>query len=159
MVKPGPTTKMKKLLLLWKDKETEVLLFSEILKVAKEKLNIGKRTIINYLNALVEQEILEKTVDQKRNTFYKLMKPLELERTFLKEQIDTMKEKEMTRLLDFYSFELMLNMIEQQKKKLPLNYSELVKIMEKTKSHILETKRLQRNIEEALKEKAPKEKH
>ena len=81
-------SKSRLLLKIWLWRNKAELPFSEIVKIAKEELGVSKRTVINYLNALVEQQFLVKRVDNERHTFYKLKKGLKLRKAIIKILID-----------------------------------------------------------------------
>jgi len=49
---------------------------------------VKRRTIIKYLNKLVQQDILEKHVGIKRNTFYKPKNMQELEKALIKKNVE-----------------------------------------------------------------------
>lgn len=91
MVRSGPKRYVKDLLTIWERSifgGYEELPFPTILERAKEKFGLETRTVINYLNDLVEDEKLEKRVDNKRNTFYKPKDKTEVNKTLLKHIID-----------------------------------------------------------------------
>lgn len=75
MAKRGAKSDYGRLLSLWFSNPSKALSFNEIVMEAT-KMGYTKRTIINYLNQLVAQGLLEKTVDIKRQTFYKPSKKL-----------------------------------------------------------------------------------
>jgi DNA-binding Lrp family transcriptional regulator len=62
------------------------LSFNEIAELAEEK-GISKRTLINYLNRLVKEGVLEKLVDENRNTYYRLAQTDASLRRWLKARI------------------------------------------------------------------------
>jgi Fe2+ or Zn2+ uptake regulation protein len=69
-MKRGPKTFFDSILKFWK-KHNTALSFNTIAELAEEK-GISKRTLINYLNRLVKEGVLEKIVDENRNTYYRL---------------------------------------------------------------------------------------
>lgn len=87
MVKRGAKSDYGRLLALWYSNPSKVLSFNQIVAEAT-KWGYTKRTIINYLNQLVAEGLLEKTVDIKRQTFYK---PSEKLRE-IRESIDIIKK-------------------------------------------------------------------
>ncbi|MBL7080268.1 hypothetical protein ISS39_08090 [Candidatus Bathyarchaeota archaeon] len=70
LVKRGPESNHGIILKLWSGDEE--LQFNEVVKNAKMKQDISRRTAINYLNRLVDSKHLERRVDDKRRTFYKI---------------------------------------------------------------------------------------
>ena len=72
------------------EEKEEELPFPTIVERAERKLGIKKRTVINYLNELIKNEILEKRVDEKRNTFYKPIRQGQVTKAVIKEKIDEM---------------------------------------------------------------------
>jgi len=91
--KSGPIRNEKNLLKIWKHKDPdEELSFGTITKIAKEEMGLKKRTVVNYLNILVDKENLEKRVDAKRKTYYRPKNKLELEKVILKDQIDKIED-------------------------------------------------------------------
>jgi predicted transcriptional regulator len=109
MVKPGPKTQLRQLLRLWKDQEDQEkftsLPFQEIVEKAQKKpYNLQKRTVINYLNWLVENKDLEKQVDSNRKTYYKPSNDTVVFREIAKNCIE---EIEMPELVAFLSYFLM----------------------------------------------------
>jgi predicted transcriptional regulator len=94
MVKRGPKTTENQLLQIWKDKENSEKPFHQIIHEAKQKLHLEKRTAINYINVLVENGILQKRVDNQRNTYYKVKNQLELQKLLFKQSVDTLEYPE-----------------------------------------------------------------
>jgi DNA-binding MarR family transcriptional regulator len=84
-MKRGPKTFFDSILNFWK-KHSMALSFNEIAELAEEK-GISKRTLINYLNRLVKEGVLEKLVDENRNTYYRLAQTDASLRRWLKAQI------------------------------------------------------------------------
>jgi len=89
MTKPGPVPREYELLKLWRNRENIALPFKLILEEAK-MLGFRKRTVINYLNKLVESKILDKDVDKMRNTYYRIINQAELTKALVKDSIDKM---------------------------------------------------------------------
>jgi len=86
-MKPGPKENARVLLTIWRGSR-DMKNFREIVKAAEEQLNLKRRTVIKHLNKLVQQGILEKHVDIKRNTFYKPKNMQELEKALIKENVE-----------------------------------------------------------------------
>ena len=149
MVKSGPKPKVKDLLILWRGQNNAELPFSEIVKIAKEQLGLKKRTVINYLNTLVEQQILEKRVDSKRNTFYKPKNKVELKKAIIKSIIDDIDDEKLLSWLDIYS---LIFLAESRKRAKQGKTPEYFEIVELAKKRILEVRKAQKMIDEAIKE-------
>jgi len=94
MVKRGPRTTENQLLQIWKDKENSEIPFHQIIYEAKQKLHLEKRTAINYINVLVGNGILDKRVDNQRNTYYSVKNQLELQKLLFKESVDSLEYPE-----------------------------------------------------------------
>ncbi|MEM2609926.1 MAG: hypothetical protein QXQ47_06820 [Candidatus Bathyarchaeia archaeon] len=92
MVKKGPTPKYNELLKIWSGRENEELSFNVILQEAK-KLGFQKATTINYLNRLVQKNVLQKIVDLKRQTFYKPREAIFVKREALKQAIEAVENE------------------------------------------------------------------
>jgi len=69
-MKRGPKTFFDSILKFWR-KNNMALPFSTIVEFAEAE-GISKRTLINYLNRLVKEGVLEKLVDENRNTYYRI---------------------------------------------------------------------------------------
>jgi predicted transcriptional regulator len=102
MAKRGPITHEDKLLKLWNRNKDEEKSFSEIISLAKEKLGLEKRTVINYLNALCEAEVLERRVDSERRTFYKPKNKAEVDRALLKYLVEECENEEFISMLQAF---------------------------------------------------------
>ena len=92
MVKKGPTPKYNELLKIWSGRENEELSFNVILQEAK-KLGFQKATTINYLNILVQKNVLQKIVDLKRQTFYKPREAILVKREALKQTVEAVQSE------------------------------------------------------------------
>jgi predicted transcriptional regulator len=94
MVKRGPKTTEQQLLQIWKNKENSEIPFHQIVSEAKQKLQFEKRTVINYINVLIEKGILDRRVDNQRNTYYRVKNQLELQKLLFKESVDSLEYPE-----------------------------------------------------------------
>jgi len=93
MVRSGPKGEANDLLKIWNPKNLEEELpYSVIVERAKEILDVKERTVINYLNCLVEDRDLEKRVDDKRNTFYKPINKMKVTKSVLHQLIEQTKD-------------------------------------------------------------------
>lgn len=92
MAKRGQKSDYKRLLALWSKNPTEPLPFTYI-QAEAQKLGYTKRTVINYLNQLVAGGFLEKTVDLKRQTFYKPREAILVKREVLKQAIEAVDDE------------------------------------------------------------------
>ena len=146
MGKTGPKTQSKSLLRLWKNNENTALPFAQIISKAKQELKIEKRTTINYLNLLVEKQILEKQVDKERKTYYKLKDTLEYSREVLKAWID-FQESQILTLMHSFTLELSLNLEEQKRTGEPLD---LIPVFEKTTETVLGELKAAKTIQDVV---------
>jgi len=99
MAKRGPKKDALHLLTLWENDKNKEKSFSEIISLAKAKLGLEKRTVINYLNALLQAQILEKRVDSERRTFYKPKNKTEVDRALLKYSIEKCENEQFISML------------------------------------------------------------
>lgn len=83
MGKRGPTSDERILLQIWtgdeKDKEFQYGTLLEKRKLYPDLRNITERTFVRYLKLLVKARLLQKRVDQSRNTFYRIVKKAQKE--------------------------------------------------------------------------------
>jgi predicted transcriptional regulator len=100
MVRTGPKIHRKSLLKIWQNKQSP-LSFPEIIELAHQRLNLEKRTVINYLNYLVAEKILEKTVDSNRKTYYKPKDMKALSQAFLEDLTSSLNAKDLEKLCVF----------------------------------------------------------
>ncbi|MEM1661061.1 MAG: hypothetical protein QXR17_08005 [Candidatus Bathyarchaeia archaeon] len=92
MAKRGRKSDYKRLLALWSKNPTEPLPFTYI-QAEAQKMGYTKRTVINYLNQLVAENFLEKTVDLKRQTFYKPREAILVKREALKQTVEAVQSE------------------------------------------------------------------
>ncbi|MEM4454432.1 MAG: hypothetical protein QXT28_06970 [Thermofilaceae archaeon] len=92
MAKRGRKSDYKRLLALWAKNPTEPLPFTYI-QAEAQKMGYAKRTVINYLNQLVAENFLEKTVDLKRQTFYKPRETILVRKEALKQAIEALNDE------------------------------------------------------------------
>lgn len=102
MVKRGAKSDYKRLLALWRENPQKPLAFNQILNEAKN-WGYTKRTVINYVNQLVREKFLEKTVDINRNTFYKPTNPFEVKKEGLKEFVSSLNDETFLKELEEYA--------------------------------------------------------
>jgi predicted transcriptional regulator len=102
MAKRGRKKDEFKLLILWEKGKDEEKPFSEIASLAKEKLNLEKRTVINYLNALCKAKVLEKRVNSERRTFYKPKNKTEVDRALLKYLVEECEDEKFISMLQAF---------------------------------------------------------
>lgn len=91
-MKRGPRNNAKCLLTVWYLGDIDAELPYSLIVVRARQFGIQERTVINYLNLLVETKILEKSVNTKRNTFYKPLNKTEVMKAILRESIDGLSD-------------------------------------------------------------------
>lgn len=102
MIKRGPKKDERSLLVLWRNNQHQKT-FNEIISLAKKELGLERRTTINYLNSLCKANILEKSVDIERRTYYKPKNKMELDKAILIRLIEKCKDSELlSRLIAFF---------------------------------------------------------
>ncbi|MEM1757212.1 MAG: hypothetical protein QW770_04195 [Candidatus Bathyarchaeia archaeon] len=92
MVKRGPNPRYNELIRIWIGRENEELSFNEVLQEAR-KLGFQRATTINYLNKLVQENVLQKTVDLRRQTFYKPREAILVKREALKQTVEAVQSE------------------------------------------------------------------
>lgn len=144
-VRTGPTERIRDLLILWRGRQDSKLPFVDIIREARDRLQLKRRTAINYLNALVEMGILGKEVDSNRNTFYFPKNRLELSKTLLQMQIKELTDEQLKDYLDMFSFFLMIEISDPKQKDLT-DLNELQKKFRKAVQEVLVAKHAHEEI-------------
>jgi len=150
MSKPGPPSDPQKILKIWNDEDPNnwyiELPFSKIIEKSNTQLNLKKRTAINYLNKLVDDKILEKRVNNKRQTFYKPISDLAHSKTLLIDLIDNIESSELLRLLHKFLFLYIVSL----KNFSVINPRERLDVLKTTVAKIIDVEEIQTGLDEAI---------
>jgi hypothetical protein len=140
------------LLKLWAENRDAEMPFSEIVSKADRKFGFDERTTIRYLNWLTKTGQLEKRIDLKRRTYYKVDKKEEIDKEVLKEKVDEMQNPDATLLLSM----LTINFVSEISKSADvepntLDVNEAAKALQKAKAQAMKSFRAIKGFEKELK--------